>query len=192
MLRMDQAPLQPRNVDPAWWQRRAAALCARRWGAAWEVLLLSLLALVAIGALVGMVLLLMGQLRVELSPQSAMLFFLLVTALGGALSLIARLVQVRASNERAHLEAMSEGQVQEYVYQLGFQTQNVAVMGAMTLAGETLNRGKAMRETLTNQNIEHARLDAKLASAPPANPLSPAAAALQDAVSKRSNGKSRR
>lgn len=184
---MSQTPFKATNEDPAWSQRKSAACSARRWAAAWQGFLMLVVALVVIGALVGIGLLLLGELRVDLPPQSAMLFVGLVAVVGGAIGLIARRLHMLRSDERTHLEAMSEGQVQEHVWQLGLQTQNAALMHEMTCAGEALNRGKAIPGTLTNQHLEQARLEAKLASAPRANPLSPVAALLQDALSKRSN-----
>lgn len=148
--------------------------------------------LVVAGALWGIGLLLAGQLRVDLSPQSSMLLLILLTVVGGAIAVIVRMLQVLRSDERTHLEAMSEGQVQEHVWQLGCQTQNAVLMREMASAGEALNRGTAMPETLTNQHLQQARLETKLASASPANPLSPAAVLWQDAFSKRSNRTPRR
>jgi hypothetical protein len=144
-------------------------------------------ALVVAGALVGIALLLVGKLRVDLSPQSSILLLTLITAVGGVISVIVRRLQTLRSDERTHLEAMSEGQVQEHVWELGLHTKDVALMREMTSAGEALNRGTAIPGTLTNQHLEKARLDAKLGSAPPVNPLSPAATLLQDALSKPSN-----
>jgi hypothetical protein len=184
---MSQTPLEALNDDPAWSQRKAAALSARRWAAAWQAFLMLVLALVVTGAIVGISLVLAGELRVDLSPQSTSFLVVLVAAVGGAISVIARRLQMLRSDERTHLEAMAEGQVQEHVWQLGLQTQDVALMHEMASAGEALNRGTAIPETLTNQHIEQARLEAKLASAPSANPLSPAAVLLQNGLSKRSN-----
>jgi hypothetical protein len=190
-LTMTKEPFQEPNDDRAWSQRRAAAFSTRRWAAAWQVFLMLVVAFVVAGALVGIALLLAGELRVDLSPQSSMLFFALVTAVGGGISVIVRRLQTLRSDERTHLEAMSEGQVQEHVWQLGLRTKDVALMREMASAGEALNRGTAIPGTLTNQHLEQARLEAKLASAPPGIPLSPAAALLQDALSKRSNRKPR-
>jgi hypothetical protein len=184
---MTQTLLQAPNDDRAWSQRREAAFSTRRWAAAWQVFLMLVVAFVVAGALGGIALLLAGELRVDLSLQSSMLFSVLVMALGGVISVIVRRLQTLRSDERTHLEAMSEGQVQEHVWQLGLQTKDVALMREMASAGETLNRGKAIPETLTNQHLEQARLEAKLASIPSANPLSPAAVLLQDALSKQSN-----
>jgi hypothetical protein len=190
-LTMTKTPLQAPNDDRAWSQRRAAASSTRRWAAAWQVFLMLVVAVVVTGALVGIVLLLAGELRVDLSPQSSVLFFALVTAVGGVISVIVRRLQMLRSDERTHLEAMAEGQVQEHVWQLGLETEDVALMREMASAGEALNRGKAIPGTLTNQHLEQARLEAKLASPSPANPLSAAAALLQDALAKRSNRTSR-
>jgi hypothetical protein len=184
---MPQTLLKAPNDDPAWSQRKAAAFSARRWATAWQALLMLVVASIVIGALVGIALLLAGDLRVDLPPQSAILLVVLVTAVGGVISVIACRLQMLRSDERTHLEAMSEGQVQEHVWQLGLQTQNAALMHEMASAGEALNRGTAIPETLTNQHLERERLEAKLASAPPTNPLSPAAVLLQNALSKRSN-----
>jgi hypothetical protein len=184
---MTKSLLQVPNDDRAWSQRGTAAFSTRRWASAWQCFLMLVVALVVIGAFAGIVLLLAGDLRVDLSPQSSVLLFALVTVLGGAISVIVRRIQTLRSDERTHLEAMSEGQVQEHVWQLGLQTKDVALMREMASAGEALNRGTAIPGTLTNQHLEQARLEAKLASAPSANPLSPATALLQDALSRRSN-----
>jgi hypothetical protein len=184
---MTKEPLQEPNADRAWSQRRAAAFSTRRWAAAWQVFLMLVVALVVVGALVGIALLLAGELKVDLSAQSCMLLVALVTAVGGGISVIVRRLQTLRSDERTHLEAMSEGQVQEHVWQLGLRTKDVALMREMASAGEALNRGTAIPGTLTNQHLEQARLEAKLAAAPPGNPLSPAAAVLQAALAKRSN-----
>lgn len=135
-------------------------------------------ALVLAGALAGIALLLVGKLKVDLSVQSAVLLFALVTALGGVVSVIVRRLHALRSDERTHLEAMSEGQVQEHVWELGLQTKDIALMREMASAGEALNRGTAIPGSVTNQHLEQARLEASLASAPPVNPLSPAAAVL--------------
>ena len=184
---MTKTPLQAPNDDRAWSQRRAAAFRTRRWTAAWQVFLMVVVAFVVVGALAGIALLLAGKLKVELSLQSSMLFFALVTSVGGVISVIVRRLQTLRSDERTHLEAMSEGQVQEHVWQLGLQTKDIALMREMASAGEALNRGTAIPATLTNQHLEQARLEAKLASVAGANPLSPAAELLQDTLSKRSN-----
>jgi hypothetical protein len=191
LFTMTKTPLQAPNDDRAWLQRRAAAFSSRRWAAAWQLLLMLVAVLVVGCALVGIGLLLAGELRVNLSVQSSVLLFVLVTAVGGVISVIVRRLQTLGSDERTHLEAMSEGQVQDYVWQLGLRTKDVALMREMASAGEALNRGTAISETLTNQHLEQVRLDAKLASAPPANPLSHAAVLLRDGLSKRSNGSPR-
>jgi hypothetical protein len=180
-------PLAP-NDDRAWSQRRAAAFSTRRWAAAWQVFLMLVVTFVAVGALLGIVLLLAGELRVDLSLQSSMLLFVLVTGVGGVISVVVRRLQTLRLDERTHLEAMSEGQVQEHVWQLGLRTKDVALMREMASAGEALNRGTAIPETLTNQHLAQARLDTKLASTLPANSLSPTTVLLQDALSKQSNG----
>jgi hypothetical protein len=185
---MTKAPLQAPNNDRAWSQRKAAAVSTRRWAAAWQVFLMLVLMLVAVGALVGIVLLLAGELKLDLSLQSSMLLFVLVTVVGGVISVVVRRLQTLRSDERDHLGGVSECLVQERVWQLGVQTNDVALMREMTSAGVRLNRGEAIPETSTNQHIQQARLDAKLASTLPANTLSLAAALLQDALSNRSNG----
>jgi hypothetical protein len=184
---MNKAPIEAPNSDRAWSQRRAAASSTRRWAAAWQVVLLLVVTLVVAGALGGIALLLAGELRIDLSLQSSILLVLLVTVVGGVISVIVRRLQALRSDERTHLEAMSEGQVQEHVWQLGLQTRDRALMREMASAGEALNRGTAIPGTLTNQHLEQARLEAKLTPAPPVNSLSPAAALLQYATSKRAN-----
>lgn len=144
-------------------------------------------ALVVVGALTGIVLLLAGELRIRPSAQTSWLLIALVTVVGGAISVIVGRLQTLRSDERTHLEAMSEGQVQEHVWELGLLTQDVALMREMASAGEALNRGTAIPGTQTNQHLERARLEAKLPSPSPANPLNPTASLLQDALSKRSN-----
>jgi hypothetical protein len=142
-------------------------------------------ALVVSSALVGIALLLAGKLLAPLSLQSSILLALLVTVVGGVIGFIVRMLQALRSDERTHLEAMSESQALEHVWELGLRTEDAALMREMTFAGEALNRGTPIPGTLTNQHLEQARLEAKLASVPPANPLSPAAALLQDALFKR-------
>jgi hypothetical protein len=143
--------------------------------------------LVGLGALVAIAMLLTGDLTVDLSPQSSILLFILVAALGGVIAVVGRRIQALRSDERTHLEAMSEGQAQEQVWLLGCRTQDASLMREMVSAAETLNRGKVIPETSTNQHIEQARLEVESASTPPANALSPAVGLLQ-ALSKRSNG----
>src|SRR5262249_45263677 len=129
---MTKPSLRTPDSDRAWAQRRAAAFSTRRWAAAWQVFLMLVVALVVAGALVGIVLVLGGKLRVDLSPQSSIFFFALVTAVGGVISVIVHRLQTLRSDERTHLEAMSEGQVQEHVWQLGLHTKDVALMREMT------------------------------------------------------------
>lgn len=150
-----------------------------------------LVAFVVTVAVRGIALLLSGEPRADLSPQSFILLSVLVAALGGGISILMRMLQILRSYERIYLEAMSEGQVQEHVWQLAVQTKDPALMHEMTSAGERLNRGTPIPETQTNQHIEQARLEEKLASASSANALSSATAFLQDALSKKSNRKPR-
>jgi len=139
------------------------------------------------GSLWAIGLLLTGGLTIDLPSQSFMLLIALTTAVGGVISIIISRLHSLRSYVRDHLEAMSEGQAQEYVWQLGIRTRKVALMREMVSAGVKLNRGEVISQSLTNQHLEQARLDAKVASAPPENLLSPAATLLQSELSKRAN-----